>query len=685
MIMSLITSSETTTTNSKLKIRPLDQTCENNFKNTMMMLKANNNHLPISIPSSSTSTSSASTSIIRPLTDLIDGQILNQGDIIGPISNLCKWLRNELDRIEQCLQRSSKISCSSSTIVETAMSKLEQNLEIIYLNEQYYLEVIRSFRCCQQFSTIQSTNDNGLLMDEKPKAWFNHLIEESLTTTIRPIQTWINGKELFGCLWCNHFSFYSNHMILHIMMDCMKHFINISHNNFAHKNGYIKFNETIADSANHQLSSTEQQCRRKQIRSFDIVSLLNQKDRKSTLDHNVDQDNDYDYDNQDADIEVDVETLDEDNSDQMIKPTMMMNMNGQKQRSKRSSSIVSNQNRIPPSPSLSSTLISQPIIRGKYNRKSSSNNKSNANVSSTTNNQSKSAFKKLKTIKAANKLATTNQSTIKSNQFLSNLNMTNFYSQISTEQSSNACSFPLANLFNNQNDSPITSVNSSSTSPKQMQHPIGSSKSSPISVQPTTFESNTTTTAAMNNSLESSGSVDLSIDSSSSSSYDSHSPDLAERSSSTSDYNNVVDRSNNKQNENDIVSNADESSSSSLIQLLPQSSVINNPLMNLPPYFMPPTTTASSAANNPLITSLYLLSPSLTALSYQASNVCAYCNQAFRMTSDLVYHMRSHHKRTKAADDLVNKKRRDDQLRCHICNETFRERHHLTRHMTSHQ
>ncbi|XP_069125672.1 zinc finger protein 488-like [Argopecten irradians] len=61
-------------------------------------------------------------------------------------------------------------------------------------------------------------------------------------------------------------------------------------------------------------------------------------------------------------------------------------------------------------------------------------------------------------------------------------------------------------------------------------------------------------------------------------------------------------------------------------------------------------------------------------------NWCAKCNASFRMTSDLVYHMRSHHKRE---FDPV-KKKRDDKLKCNICHETFRERHHLTRHMTSH-
>ncbi|KAH9387989.1 Metal ion binding [Tyrophagus putrescentiae] len=110
------------------------------------------------------------------------------------------------------------------------------------------------------------------------------------------------------------------------------------------------------------------------------------------------------------------------------------------------------------------------------------------------------------------------------------------------------------------------------------------------------------------------------------------------------------------------------------------------------PYFLPPSSTASS----PLISSMYLLSPSLTALSYQASNVCAYCGTAFRMTSDLVYHMRSHHKRMArggggggggdgADGSGGGKKRRNDALKCNICQETFRERHHLTRHMTSHQ
>lgn len=78
-----------------------------------------------------------------------------------------------------------------------------------------------------------------------------------------------------------------------------------------------------------------------------------------------------------------------------------------------------------------------------------------------------------------------------------------------------------------------------------------------------------------------------------------------------------------------------------------------------------------------------LLPPSFAALSLPAQNVCAKCNISFRMTSDLVYHMRSHHKNDVAND--LTKRRREEKLKCPVCAESFRERHHLTRHMTAHQ
>lgn len=78
-----------------------------------------------------------------------------------------------------------------------------------------------------------------------------------------------------------------------------------------------------------------------------------------------------------------------------------------------------------------------------------------------------------------------------------------------------------------------------------------------------------------------------------------------------------------------------------------------------------------------------LLPTTLGALSLPAQNVCAKCNISFRMTSDLVYHMRSHHKNE--ANHDPNKRKREEKLKCPVCSESFRERHHLTRHMTAHQ
>lgn len=79
-----------------------------------------------------------------------------------------------------------------------------------------------------------------------------------------------------------------------------------------------------------------------------------------------------------------------------------------------------------------------------------------------------------------------------------------------------------------------------------------------------------------------------------------------------------------------------------------------------------------------------LIPPTIaTSFSLTAQNVCAKCNISFRMTSDLVYHMRSHHKSELTTDTY--RRKREEKLKCPVCNESFRERHHLTRHMTAHQ
>ncbi|MBN3282605.1 PRDM8 protein, partial [Polyodon spathula] len=81
--------------------------------------------------------------------------------------------------------------------------------------------------------------------------------------------------------------------------------------------------------------------------------------------------------------------------------------------------------------------------------------------------------------------------------------------------------------------------------------------------------------------------------------------------------------------------------------------------------------------------SFTLLPSSFTTFGVAAQNWCAKCNLSFRMTSDLVFHMRSHHKKEFVAEAQI-KRRREGKLTCPICQELFRERHHLSRHMTSH-
>ncbi|XP_054455846.1 PR domain zinc finger protein 8 [Anoplopoma fimbria] len=81
--------------------------------------------------------------------------------------------------------------------------------------------------------------------------------------------------------------------------------------------------------------------------------------------------------------------------------------------------------------------------------------------------------------------------------------------------------------------------------------------------------------------------------------------------------------------------------------------------------------------------SLTVLPPTFTSFGVSVQNWCAKCNLSFRMTSDLVFHMRSHHKKEFAAESHV-RRRREEKLTCPICHEYFRERHHLSRHMTSH-
>ncbi|XP_029031385.1 PR domain zinc finger protein 8 [Betta splendens] len=100
-------------------------------------------------------------------------------------------------------------------------------------------------------------------------------------------------------------------------------------------------------------------------------------------------------------------------------------------------------------------------------------------------------------------------------------------------------------------------------------------------------------------------------------------------------------------------------------------------------HYAPEHWSRNSGAQLTTASSLAVLPPTFASFGVSVQNWCAKCNLSFRMTSDLVFHMRSHHKKEFAAESHV-RRRREEKLTCPICHEYFRERHHLSRHMTSH-
>lgn len=109
-----------------------------------------------------------------------------------------------------------------------------------------------------------------------------------------------------------------------------------------------------------------------------------------------------------------------------------------------------------------------------------------------------------------------------------------------------------------------------------------------------------------------------------------------------------------------------------------------------------PLPTSLSSPINPWLMAIHHLSQSSsTAALANASNWCAKCSIQFRLTSELVHHIRVHHATRRhyhhqlsnefSTRKILNNSSSTMTLTCQICYETFRERHHLTRHMTSHR
>ncbi|XP_042546104.1 zinc finger protein 488 [Dipodomys spectabilis] len=121
------------------------------------------------------------------------------------------------------------------------------------------------------------------------------------------------------------------------------------------------------------------------------------------------------------------------------------------------------------------------------------------------------------------------------------------------------------------------------------------------------------------------------------------------------------------------------------LRMLSQNSVLCSTFQGTPMLWLEHTQVRVPTPLAPPATASRALLPSpLSSPGLSTQNWCVKCSLAFRLTADLVFHMRSHHKREHAGADSLPKKRREEALTCHVCHEYFRERHHLSRHMTSH-
>ncbi|KAM4852418.1 zinc finger protein 488 [Thomomys bottae] len=121
------------------------------------------------------------------------------------------------------------------------------------------------------------------------------------------------------------------------------------------------------------------------------------------------------------------------------------------------------------------------------------------------------------------------------------------------------------------------------------------------------------------------------------------------------------------------------------LQMLSQNSLLCTAFQGTPMVWLEHTQGRVPTPLAPSTTVSRALLPSpFSSPGVSTQNWCVKCSLAFRLTADLVFHMRSHHKREHAGADSIPKKRRGEALTCHVCHEYFRERHHLSRHMTSH-
>lgn len=119
------------------------------------------------------------------------------------------------------------------------------------------------------------------------------------------------------------------------------------------------------------------------------------------------------------------------------------------------------------------------------------------------------------------------------------------------------------------------------------------------------------------------------------------------------------------------------------LSVLPQQAPLSGALLGTPTLWLKQATAQTPSPWSPSTVS-WTLPPTFSSLGVSPQNWCAKCNASFHLTSDLVLHMRSHHKKRHARPDLHSRELREEALTCPVCHEDFRE-HHLSRHMTAHR
>lgn len=693
----------------------------------------------------STKQPSSPPSRVRSLSELCSGTTILPGDLFGPMPSLFKWLFYQITQIEL------QMAMAPGPLLpgNIAVCKDEQNMEIVHWNGEYYFESLCNFRVApDELCKMDSAAANEQQQQQPIKVWLCKMVEQSLRNAVlvstdkegAPGQSWLNGSSTYYCTACHKpFGAHANLALLHMAMTCK------ANRNSGHLNDSFRLDEEhIKKDKNTEIKIGKK-------RSFDIMSLLDNNNNSTDREVSVDE---CDEDN------IDVVTLEDqyihgnvrspihwgvgEHAIPMNHPLQMAIM---MKANKGLFESIHTANNVVFFPCANLDLSRQPNCRrpldGRSTKRSSQYRKRKRSPCERAQaNRSSSdclAFNACQPTTAA--AAIDSLSHLNANQ------LTSLYQSVTSSLVESGNHSPntlmasqlqlaqtfMANLFQQHKRSEISQVVQPPPPPPPM-GPVHAHNASPM--QSVFTSGGTLSSMVWHNGALEGNLVPSSFGEHASSNYPNvgKPPNPSEyqwkgasppsRTSSPSSFcaspvstvvdppsvpQEVVRCKNIKPQAQSTPTKNKKTPKRTVKCATPAAEVVISATTTtpssigpLPPYFMPPTTNGS-LSQHPILSSIYMLSPSLTALSYQASNVCAYCQQAFRMTSDLVYHMRSHHKKSVRNDDvdgkglngedeakMDGKKAKRDQpshpvLKCNICLETFRERHHLTRHMTSHQ